>query len=76
VSVNIQILEGQVDSLIKLVLVEERKKQILLEDTAWERTPPGKPKDPIGYWKILFDQLPCKIYIHVLGYVGDMERHQ
>ena len=32
------------------------KKEIVLSET-WERTPPGKPKDPIGYWKILFDNL-------------------
>jgi hypothetical protein len=32
------------------------KKEIVLSET-WERTPPGKSKDPIGYWKILFENL-------------------
>jgi hypothetical protein len=33
----------------------ETRKNLISEQ--WERTPPGKPKDPIGYWRVLFDQL-------------------
>jgi len=35
--------------------VWETRKNLISEQ--WERTPPGKQKDPIGYWKILFDNL-------------------
>lgn len=35
--------------------VWESRQNLISEQ--WERTPPGKPKDPIGYWRALFDQL-------------------
>jgi len=35
--------------------VWESRQNLITEQ--WERTPPGKQKDPIGYWKILFDNL-------------------
>ena len=50
------ISESQIDRLVKLVLSEERKKRNILPET-WERAPAGKPKDPIGYWKALYDNL-------------------
>jgi hypothetical protein len=48
--------EIHIDRLVKLVLSEERKKRNILPET-WERAPAGKPKDPIGYWKALYDNL-------------------
>jgi len=56
VSFNIELNEKQIDGLIKLVLAEERTKKSLIAEQ-WERTPSGKPKDPIGYWKALFASL-------------------
>ena len=50
------IKEIQIDRLVKLVLSEQRKKRIIIPET-WERAPAGKPKDPIGYWKALYDNL-------------------
>ena len=50
------IKEIHIDRLVKLVLSEERKKRNILPET-WERAPAGKPKDPIGYWKALYDNL-------------------
>ena len=55
-SFNIELNEKQIDGLIKLVLAEERTKKSLIAEQ-WERTPPGKPKDALGYWKILFESL-------------------
>ncbi len=50
------IKEIHIDRLVKLVLSEQRKKKNILPET-WERAPAGKPKDPIGYWKALYDNL-------------------
>jgi hypothetical protein len=38
-----------------IVLKDQLSGGLLSEQ--WLRTPAGKPKDPIGYWKILFDNL-------------------
>jgi hypothetical protein len=51
----VNLKESQIDGLIKLVLAEERTKKGLIEQ--WERAPAGKPKDALGYWKILFTNL-------------------
>jgi hypothetical protein len=53
---KIELNESQIDCLVKLTLSEERKKRTILPET-WERAPAGKPKDPIGYWKALYDNL-------------------
>jgi len=53
---KIELNESQIDDLVKLTLSEERKKRTILPET-WERAPAGKPKDPIGYWKALYDNL-------------------
>ena len=53
---KIELKESQIDDLVKLTLSEERKKRIIIPET-WERAPAGKPKDPIGYWKALYDIL-------------------
>jgi hypothetical protein len=53
---EIKLNESQIDNLVKLVLSEERKKINIIPET-WERAPAGKPKDPIGYWKALYDNL-------------------
>ena len=52
----INLKESQIDGLIKLVLAEERTKKSLIAEQ-WERAPEGKPKDALGYWKILFTNL-------------------
>jgi hypothetical protein len=46
----INLKEGQIDGLIKLVLAEERTKKGLIEQ--WVRG-----TDQVGYWKILYNQL-------------------
>ena len=42
------------DFLIKNANYPKKNKTL---SEQWERTPPGKSKDPIGYWKILYDNL-------------------
>lgn len=53
---EIELKKTQIKNLVKLVTSEERNKTIIIPET-WERAPAGKPKDPIGYWKALYDNL-------------------
>jgi hypothetical protein len=65
----VNLKESQIDGLIKLVLAEERTKKGLIEQ--WERAPAGKPKDALGYWKILFTNLTAGgIGVKWIGVVG------
>lgn len=50
------IYESKMDKLfIDVESVSVIQEKTLSEQ--WLRTPPGKPKDALGYWKILFEQL-------------------